>query len=158
MLGRDCEDSGDTVIRIATIYRKGKHLYFHASSRTTSGVWIATSPFSMLPADASLAQKAGAIEGALEGSREEVDHPTEFRELITPLLSLANVKSWATFSRKARCCTVEMDDKSIAFVPHDNLGSREGFAPRNDRVVRVSSGASREEVGRCLDRAFDTCT
>lgn len=146
------------MMRMATVYRKGKHLYFHASSRTTSGVWIATSPFSMLPVDASLDEKGEAIAGALEGSREEVDHPTDFRELITPLLSLANTKSWATFSRKARCCTVEMDDKNITFVPHDNLGSREGLEPRNDRATGLAIGASREEVGEWLDRALDTCT
>ncbi|KKM79008.1 hypothetical protein LCGC14_1354210 [marine sediment metagenome] len=146
------------MMRMATVYRKEKHLYFHASSSTTSGVWIAAPPFSMLPVDASLEEKGGAVEGALEGSREEVDHPTDFRELITPLLSLANVKSWATFSRKARCCIVEMDDKNIAFIPHDNLGSREGFEARNDMVTRLSVGALSEEVGECLDRAFDACT
>lgn len=144
-------------MQIATTYRKGRHLYFHALSRTTCGVWIASSPFSMLPVGASLEEKAVAIESALEGSGEEVDHPTDFREVITPLLSLANTKSWATFSQKARCCTVEMDDKNIVFIPHDNRG-REGFEPQNNRALRLSAGALREEVGECLDRALDTCT
>ena len=146
------------MMRMATVYRKDKHLYFHASSKTTYGVWIAASPFSKVSVEALIEEKGRAIEVALRGSAEGVDHPTDFRELMTPLLSLANVTSWSTFSRKAQCCTVEMDDKSMVFIPHDNMGSREGFEPRIDKALRLSAGASRKEVGECLDRTLETCT
>jgi hypothetical protein len=52
-------------------------------------------------------QLGKAVFDALDGSQENVLHPTCWKGLFDPVLRLAGVKSWSAFARSAKCVEIE---------------------------------------------------
>jgi hypothetical protein len=63
----------------------------------------------------------------------------------------------AMLARVARCVSVEASSEGIAFVPSENLGPREGYAPRTDLALLVSRAAGAAALGRALSEAIENC-
>ena len=125
------------LMKTATIYeRKGK-LYVHSSSKTTAGVWVINAP--VLAVDKEDAGEIGrAIRECLAASREGISHPKSFANLFNPVLDLAGVKSFSTFVRSAKCVEIEtMDDAVVAFIPTQNEGANDGFAPLPNKTEAI---------------------
>ena len=144
-------------MKCATIYKRKDKLYFHSSSRTTAGVWIATGPFLTLEDREQPSTKGKFLKEVLGASVEEIAHPTSWGNLFEPILKLANVKSWATFAKSADCCHAELEGNKLCFIPQRNLGPKEGYEPIRELTLLVSYNASLEELGVTLDSAFATC-
>ena len=142
-------------MEMAMIYKRMASFFFHASCKTTCGLWVCAPPFISLPVDASAEKKAEAVIAALNGSSEGVPHPREFAGLVAPLLSCANVKSWATFAQKAECCSVERTAAGITIIPHTNLGPKRGFEPNPDRSVHLGPAPSAEDLVEAVDQALE---
>jgi hypothetical protein len=139
----------------ATAYRTKDAFVVHAESRTTDGVWIATEPYIRLRMGCSLDELGEAVLAALAASRSEVAHPTDWKGVLKPLVKVAGLKSWSSLARVARCVGVEASSEGIAFVPSENLGPREGFAPRTDLALLVSRAAGAAALGRALSEAIE---
>jgi hypothetical protein len=132
-------------MRRATIYRRKKQFLVHTSSRTTAGVWILSQPCVAI-SDASDDREFGqAIRLALAGSKTDVPHPQTWKGLLDPLLVLAQVKTWNTFSKQASCVEVEQEDSRIIVIPTKNLGPEEGFQPDSSKQVVLARDS--DELG-----------
>lgn len=124
----------------ATIYlRKGKYL-IHASSRTIDGVWIVWQPTFALTEDESAEYLGRKIVAALDGSRSNVPHPSDWKSLSRPLLELGGVKSWATFCKSCVSAEVEEEGGRVAVVPTRNRGPKDGFEPDPSQQILTSPG------------------
>ena len=86
--------------KMATVYSRSSKLYLHASSRTTDGVWILTEPVVSLDGRASDEEIGSAVQAVLKQSRTGVPHPTNWTQLLTPLLNAARARSWNKFAEK----------------------------------------------------------
>jgi hypothetical protein len=138
-------------MRRATAYQRGDEIFLHASSKTTTGVWILSDP--VMAADRNdLACLGRAIIKALEGSREGVEHPTTWKGIFNPILHLAGAKSWGAFAKSAKCVEIEFETNRVSFVPTKNLGARDGFEPLAAHVQ--SSSPESEALGAALLSAF----
>lgn len=135
----------------ATVYLSKGKLFLHASSRTTDGVWIASEPFSIVDLDVSDADLGQAILSTLRGSQAGVSHPRTWTGLLEPLLTLANVRSWGAFARRASCVEIEEDDSNVSVIPTQNLGANDGFQAEPARAVVIES-RSTEELGAVVRR------
>jgi hypothetical protein len=109
------------------MYLRGNDVFIHASSQTTAGVWIFSPPCARLDAASPDADVGLGVLEALGGSQSGVRHPAVWTGLITPLLKLAKVKSWATFAKNASCADAVEESGRITVIPTRNLGEKEGF-------------------------------
>jgi hypothetical protein len=140
----------------ATVYRRKKQILVHASSRTTDGVWILWRPCLALPEASDNRELEQAIRAALDGSKTNVPHPQTWEGLLDPLLTLASVKAWSTFSKGASCVDVEEDGFRIALIPTRNLGPDEGFQPDTSRQIVLEPGTS--EMGASIRKLLTETT
>ena len=115
------------MMKATVAYKKGDAYYLHSSSKTTAGVWIATAPFLKIEMNSTPSTKGEAVL-QVDASHDVIPHPTNWAGLISPLLELAGVKSWATFMKHAKCLNVEADGERLRLIPNRNLGSKEGFS------------------------------
>lgn len=138
----------------ATAYMRKGTIFLHASNMTTAGVWILGAP--VLLVDGNDPSRIGNFAfKALDGSRTNIQHPSreDLGKLFDPILSLANVKSWAAFSEAARCVTIAFEGNRISLIPTKRLGPKHGFAPVQDKT-RCSAPVERE-LGEALLLAFE---
>lgn len=144
-------------MKSVTIYQRKDSLYFHPSSLTEAGIWIATPPFHVLKSHASPLQKGELLRQMLNKSREGVEGPEGWEDLLKPLYKLAGVKTWGTFAKIAKCCLVESEGDEIRFIPQRNLGPREGFTANKNQVIKVSNSLSDEEIGTMVETVMTKC-
>ena len=137
-------------MRRVTIYRRKKQFLVHASSRTTNGVWILWDPCLAVPVTSDDRELQRAIRAALDGSRADVPHPRVWKGLLDPLLALAGVKSWSTFSKNASCIEIEEEGSRVILIPTKNLGPDEGFQADASRQIALDSAS--EELGSAVRR------
>jgi hypothetical protein len=130
-------------VKRANVYHRKGRYFVHASSRTTDGVWIVWEPSFSVHEDDGAAQLGLAIVAALDGSQSGVPHPSDWRGVLSPLLALSGVKSWATFRKSATCVEVEEEGVRVGLVPARNLGA-DGFeATSTDHVFTTRDDPAR---------------
>jgi hypothetical protein len=94
-----------------------------------------------------------AVLVALEGSKEGISHPTQWKGRFDPILQLAHVPSWNAFVETTKCVQIELESDEVSFIPTRNLGARDGFEPIQDKI-RCFAGSA-ELVGAALLTAFE---
>jgi hypothetical protein len=139
----------------AVAYRRKRKWYFHSEIKTTDGVWVATHPF--LSSEQESLDVGDRAKQALAKSTEGVSHPIDWSGLFTPMLDLAGVKSWSSFSRGAELVGIEMEGNSIKLIPHRNLGPNEGFEPIVGDAIHLPSDASCEDIGNAIIALATRC-
>jgi len=144
----------ETLMKRATVYRRGAVILIHPSSCTTDGVWILSKPCVRLSSDCGDAEMGSAVLSALEGSKLSVPHPTQWKGLLEPLLMAAGVKAWKTFVKSAVCVEVEQQNGQLEFIPTVNLGSDEGFQANKSKQSEVVLPARSDVVGAVLRGAL----
>ena len=60
-------------------------------------------------------------------------------DIFKPMLELAEVKTFQSFSKGVRCVRIEYDGACWAFSPTINLGAKGGFEDLNKKIIRVIS-------------------
>lgn len=135
----------------ASVYLRKKQCLVHASSKTTDGVWIIWEPCLAVQAADADRDLGDAIQTALDASQTGVPHPRNWKELQKPLLALAGVRSWSTFSKGAACVEVEEEGGRIALIPTRNLGTDEGFQALPSRQISLERGEV-EQLGASVKR------
>ena len=119
----------------ATVYFRKKMYLVSPSSKTTDGVWLLVEPCIAVPEASSNEELERAIRVSLDRSRTDIPHPRIWERRREPLLELAGVKSWSTFSKGASCLDVEDEGYRIVLVPTKNLGSTKGFVDDLSRQI-----------------------
>ena len=143
------------MMKCATAYLRKNIIYLNSSSKTKVGAWIGTPPFLKVNNTESSNGISEQVIDALNGSKQQVDHPKEFGSLFKPVLELAGVKSYSTFVRNTHCCELCEEDGVITITPTVNRGN-EGFDHLNDQSVKVSLHRSKD-IATGLIEAFDKC-
>jgi hypothetical protein len=139
-------------MRRAAAYKRGEQIFLHASCKTTAEVWIVCGP--ALVADQNdVASLGKAVLDALERSKENVPHPTQWKGIFDPLLRVAGVKSWNAFAKRAKGVEIEFGTNRISLIPTKNLGPKDGFDPL-DAKQRSSSPVAKD-LGLSLLSAFE---
>ncbi len=137
----------------ATAYQRDGKVFLHSLSKTTAGVWILSGPVLAQPSvdAASLGQSVLAV---LNGSAEQVAHPTSWKSLFDPVLQQVGVKTLSTFMKKCKCVEIESDARGVSFLPTKNLGSLGGFEPLVAKIGPVALGDA-SDVAERLGAAFN---
>lgn len=144
-------------MKAATVYKKVNRVYIHALSKTEAGVWIATSPFLYADARTSPYHLGQLVMEAFGGSQEQVPHPRNWGNLLSPLLEQAGVKTWNTFMRKAQCLNLEATEDRLKIIPNRNLGTTEGFEPILEKTIELSLSSTVNQIGTVLLEALAEC-
>jgi len=138
----------------AIAYRRRSKVYIHASSQTVENVWILDNPVLCIESDSDIRGIGNAVQDALNGSRQGVSHPVSWSGIFMPVLKLAGIKSWKTFSKSSQCVQIERENDTIIFIPTENGGSKEGYRPLlNQKITSSVHG----EIGLDLLETFKRC-
>jgi hypothetical protein len=147
----------------ASIYKIAKKGYLlYALSKTVSGFYIATGPFSRIGEDeANVDTICNAIRTSLSSNhgmrKPDPQNWTEFDKIF---LQKTGLKSLAELHRvSTKLIEVTLHNNSITFLPtthSENLD--EGFLPGNKTdAVTISFSAPNDEVAKALESAFAKC-
>ncbi len=93
----------------------------------------------------------------LNASEEGVPHPTNWSGLLAPLLEIAGVKAWSTFTKGAKSLDLEAEGGRLKVVPTRNLGPREGFEALPEQTVELPLLSPPDKIGESLDEAMARC-
>jgi hypothetical protein len=146
-------------MKSAGAYKREKKIFLNPMSKTTTGLWIGTSPRIIFDETEPPSVKGKYVSEALRHSQEGVPHPTDWDGFMQKFLHEVGVKSWNKFAKTALRCTIDLERDRLEFLPWRNSGPRENYAfvPIRDRKMTVSFDASDEELGLLLEKAFEAC-
>ena len=134
----------------ANLYLRQDLFIVAASSETTVGVWIETAPYFKLTTSASDEELGTAILSALQGSKRDVPHPTDWKNLQKPVYDFAGVRSWRSFVKGTTFVTLSDQSGCIAMASYIPLGTRGDFDPQNEMSVDAPSAQKAGESVRLL--------
>jgi hypothetical protein len=149
--------SGGSLMKSASVYRRADGWYLSAMSRSTVGLWMATSPFGRLSTEERLTVVGEAVLRALQASQQDLAHPTRFDQVFEPMLALAGVTSWAKFMRGASNVSVDDDGEWLNLEPSRNQGPRDGYTPLLERTFRIAHDSTPEAIGQAVQQAIARC-
>jgi hypothetical protein len=144
----------------AHVYRIHGRFVVHCNSRTVAGIGIADEPFITLEADTGTSEIGRAIREALRCSKVDVPEPSDWKDLLRPLLKAAGVRSHREFQRNASYCVVVQQGGLIHFTPTRNGGTKgdgQGFHFLQGLQSEVSEDVDDEAIGRAVLDALDKC-
>ncbi len=123
--------------KLATIYQRKGSLFVSASHKTEAGFWVADAEVKIVdPADEFGLKKA--IDNALARSLEGVPTPARDANLTASLLNAANVSSWDTFSKMAKCVDVFATESLFEITPYQSVGGSGGYKPMTESVIHLA--------------------
>jgi hypothetical protein len=146
-------------MKSAGAYKRDKKIYLNPSSKTTTGIWIGTSPRITFDEAEPPSIKGKYVREVLGHSKEGVPHPTDWENRMQSFLKEVGAKSWSTFAKTALSCTIDLEGDQLTFLPYRNSGPQDNYAfvPIKDRKLKISFDASDEELGLLLEKAFEAC-
>lgn len=146
-------------MKSASVYQRRDGTYFHSSSQTTAGVWIATAPFLKVELGRKQTALGEAALVVLNASQESIPHPKpeKWSGIFAPMLELAGVKSWATFMSNAACLSLEAESGRLKIIPKRNLGPKEGFESVPENAVELLLESSPDQIGTAIEEALTRC-
>jgi len=131
-------------MRSASVYLRRGCYFIQSEWYTTAGVGILSGPAIAVFEEGGLNEDGLAILGqaivsALDGSRCDVPHPTDWKAVPSSMPPLAGVKSWRAFEKLATSIEVAEDEAGpIVLTPNVYLGPREGYESVPSKRVRVT--------------------
>lgn len=114
-------------MKYATIYRRQGRYFVHALSQTSDGLLLLCEPVFTASEDEGEATLGRKVLAALDGARVDAPPPRSAKGLVSPLLAISGVRSWAAFAKSAECVEISEEEGRVTLVPTRNLGSRGGF-------------------------------
>jgi hypothetical protein len=146
-------------MKSAGAYKREKRIFLNPMSKTTTGLWIGTSPRIIFHETEPASVKGKYVREALRHSQGGIPHPTDWDGFMQKFLKEVGAKSWNKFAKTALSCTIDLEGDELVFLPYKNSGPKENYAfvPIKDRKMTVSVDASDEELGLLLEKAFDAC-
>jgi len=146
-------------MKSATVYKRKDSWYFHSSSQTTVGVWIASPPFLKLSDTNPSTTLGEAALTVLNASCSSVPHPNQdqWDEIFQPMLELANVRSERQFERGTKCLGLDTEGEWLTIEPMINEGPTKGFSRISAKAVRLTLESSPRDIGEALQQAALSC-
>jgi len=146
-------------MKLAGAYKKETMIYLSPRSKTTTGIWIGTSPRIIFDETELSSIKGKYIREVLRHSQEGVPHPTDWDSFMQKFLKEVGAKSWRKFAKNAITCSIELEGDQLAYFPYSNSGPKDNYAfvPIKDRKIIISFNESDEELGLLLEKAFEAC-
>lgn len=143
----------------ATVNRRKGIFYISSSSLSTDGVWLATQPYFKIEGNFAINQLGESIVNALQGSKQNVPHPTDFRNFGKDFLLAMGLKSFSQIQDKHTFhCSVTEDNGIISITPSKNKGDNKGFSYlAKSEAILISKSESPESIGNALLQAFAKC-
>jgi len=108
------------------VYLRGKYVYLVPSGQTSDGFWIEQEPAVSVTFDEFGTQAENLLLTALASSTKVVA-PRHWDEYQSPVLRLSGLKSWATFVKGTRMCSVIQDAEGFTLLSQRNDGTKGGF-------------------------------
>ena len=145
-------------MKSAVIYeRKGK-FYIRASSQTNVGVWVDDGECYSVDVDSDHEEIGKCVFTALNKSKTNIIHPTDWKGVSIPLFEAAKVKSWSTFGKNAKCVNIYVDNNDIKIMPTENKSSiNEGFLEKEKSVILITTKTNNAELGKNIKKAWSLC-
>jgi hypothetical protein len=144
-------------MKAAIAYAKGSKILVRAQSRTAAGVWIEDGPCAVVPLDAPDEALGTAVMSGLSRSRARVQHPRSGADIVAPLVTAGDERSYDEFGRGARCVLVE-SEADYRLIPTKNAsGKGGGFVDLSQAVIEMPASANEGELGKALRDAFGRC-
>jgi hypothetical protein len=140
-------------MRAAGAYLHPDTWIIHAEHRTTAGVLMSNPPVFRMPLSAATSQLGLAVRQALEGYRENVPHPTDWKNAGAEFLKLTGFKSWRALEAPSKSCWISESGGELVFTPLRNggtAGDKKGFQPFGAVPLRVPAAPSDEQLGQAL--------
>ena len=144
-------------MKSAIIHERKNIFYIRASSRTTAGIWVDDGDCYVISIDSEYEEIGKYVRIALNNSHSGISHPTDWKAVNDPLLKAANMKSWSTFGKTAKCVIIEME-KDIRINPTKNKSHlNQGFVGDGNSVVTIPIDVSNVELGKNIRDAWLLC-
>jgi hypothetical protein len=144
--------------KIAHVYERNEDWFAQASSKTMTGLWIATPPLIRLSRHDPRQRKGEVTLEVLKASQQSVPLPEDTGSVIVPLLTEAGVRSWTEFMKKAKAVGLELENNQLTIIPHRQMprskGALQGIEGQH---IVLPADAPPEEVGAALEEAMTRC-
>jgi hypothetical protein len=141
--------------KLAHVYERNGEWYYQPSSKTVTGLWIATPPLIQLSSLDPKIRKGKAALEVLGASQQGLPLPENPSSVIAPLLAKVGVRSWREFMKKARGIGLELEMSQLTVTPHRQLprskGALEGV---ESQQILLPADAAPEEIGAALEEAM----
>ncbi|RWX44232.1 hypothetical protein H206_02228 [Candidatus Electrothrix aarhusensis] len=76
-------------------------------------------------------------------------------------MNIAGVKSWSTFIKSAKYCSIEQDNEGFRFIPHKNMGKNGGYEVIQQNVFTLKTPFDEildlAKIGDSLNKVFEFC-
>lgn len=113
--------------RTASAYESKDWIYLETYWRTAVGVRIAQEPVFAI-SKSNLPGLDCAIRACLDGAREGVPHPTDWKTFPRPLFTISPFKSHRALMAVTKSASIIESDGIVKFEACKNEGARGGFA------------------------------
>ena len=140
-----------------TIYERKNVFYIRASSKTNVGVWIEDGECYAVNVDSNYEEIGECVCMALDKSRTNIPHPTDWKDIGAPLFKAARVHNWSTFGKIAKCIHIYKDE-NFCIIPTINKSKvKEGFVEKASHIISIPMNTGLAELGRNIKEAWLLC-
>lgn len=137
----------------ATAYKRNDQIILHSLSKTTADIWILSEPvLTQNSLDCAIVGQSVIL--AVNGSLDNVAHPTAWKGHFDLVLQLAGVKNLPSFMNNCLCVEIETAAGVLFFQPTQNRGAKIGFKSLGDKVGPIEL-SELGKVGKALRIAFN---
>jgi hypothetical protein len=146
--------------QFASVYRIDDRLIVHSMDRAKSGVWIGGEFVVALPSVGAGTELGAAVRKALVEARQNVPHPSDWRDAGRVVLDASGKKTWRALQKAAVLVEVRRDLSTIRVVPTRNggtAGDDRGFHELTDRELVLRLEASSNEIAEAVLAALEAC-
>ena len=134
----------------ANVYKFGDRVIVCSLSKTTAGVWIVHGTVTAV-AVSNQTGLGGLVLAALDGSISGIPHPKVWSGLFDPVLREAGVKTYSAFIKKASLIDVRRNESTVALIPMQNQGAKDGFLPDENAKHSLENPAA-DALGQAVTR------
>ena len=126
---------------LLSVYIRPDRIYLNVSDRATTGVWISSDRWDVLPSMAPPQAIGEATLRLAETSAEGVKHPDRhdnsyWKASIAPVMKMAKVRSWTAFTSASSFVQVRLGDV-VTICPMRRDGA--GFSGVLDRQITLDT-------------------
>lgn len=138
----------------ATIYKSDSKYVIHSEEKTTAGVGLACAPSFKLKPNAEDADLGIAIHNALDATKTNVPHPTDWKGHTAAFLKLVGAKSLSSLYRSSKCIGATEEQGNITLTPYVSDAPQRGLVPESSRARSVLRDDP-AQLGALIREMFD---
>ncbi|MEM1000226.1 MAG: hypothetical protein AAGN35_24445 [Bacteroidota bacterium] len=133
---------------------KGK-IYFVASGKTDSWLWITIDPVFSVSDNEDLNLLGGYVRKILDCSKTDIPDPDP-KTYKNPVIEAAGAQSWFAFAKLSQRVSFFEENGVVQLLPSKWSGKKEGVIVLHEKTVEAPS-SDISELGKALCQAFDLC-